>query len=113
MGQHKYFWWSDGSFTGFGSTESESGPGADQCEVYWVNEKTETKMKRLAKQKKDAFEKANLPSPTGIYVPFVNDCHNLVDDTLRECDLPPTSLGRFSGESEAVYSSLEESCTIV
>jgi hypothetical protein len=99
MGQHKYFWWEDGTFTGFGTTTHENGPSKDQHEVYWVTTNTEERLKNKARLKKEAFEHPTTFS-AGVYMPLFNDCHNLVDDSIRECGLPPTSLGRFSGESE-------------
>lgn len=109
MGQHKFFYWSDGTFTGMGSTTSEPQPDVEagpvtvqnlswdevQYEEYWVTPALEIAMKSLAQSKKSNADKST-------WWPVVNDCHTLVDAVLRECDLPPSGLGRFSGNSGTV-----------
>jgi hypothetical protein len=110
-GQHKFFAWNDGTFTGMGSTTSEPQPDVEhgpasvqnltwsqiEHEEYWVTPALETEMKQCAEKKKSRADSA-------IWVPVSNDCHTLVDDVLRECDLPPSGLGRFSGNSSTIVS---------
>jgi hypothetical protein len=112
-GQHKYFWWKDDTFTGMGSSTKEPSPkvalegdnlewGRVMCECYWVDANTEKELKRIAAKKKEVADQKYLGVvPT--WKPYTNDCHTLVDDSLKEANLPPTELGRFSGESAEKY----------
>jgi hypothetical protein len=124
-GQHKYFWWADGSFTGMGSTTSEPTPdielGGDSSTLtikwgdvehqdYYVTAAVEKQMKELAAARKVEADKRYL-GVVPKWKPWINDCHTLVDDTLRECNLPPTKLGRFDGHSADKYSL--KTCTIL
>jgi hypothetical protein len=120
-GQHKYFLWSNDTFTGMGSSKEEPNPriaiegssvkwgGNFECEHYYVTEQKEAELKRIAEEKKVVADQKYLnTSPS--WTPYINDCHTLVDDTLEEADLPPTKLTRFAGDSTKVYSM--EKCTI-
>ena len=71
-------------------------------ENYWVTPELEAQMKRIAREKKRVADERYFGVLTKWMV-IVNDCHTLVDDTLSECGLPPSKLGRMSGHSADRY----------
>ncbi len=71
-------------------------------ENYWVTPELEAQMKRIAREKKRVADEKYFGVLTKWMV-IVNDCHTLVDDTLTECGLPPSKLGRMSGHSADRY----------
>lgn len=86
---HKYMFFSDGSFCGMGSAQSEKGPAGDTCKEYWMPKEKMQEVKKVCQANKEAADDK-------LWKPVINDCHKVVEDTLKVTGHEPAKeLGRF------------------
>lgn len=80
VGTHKYFYWPGGTHTGMGSAPKESGPSVDKSKAYTVPQSQMERIRKTAESKKAAAD-------SKFWMPYSNDCHRVVDDTLTSHSL--------------------------
>ncbi|MCL4867350.1 MAG: hypothetical protein KJ063_00135 [Anaerolineae bacterium] len=90
---HKYLWRGDTQeFCGMGNAQSEKGPEGDTCKTFWVDPQQAGEVMQVCRNKKAAADEK-------LWVPYINDCHKVVEQTLTETGIGQSNeMGRFGGK---------------